>query len=172
MKNLTLILALFSSTVLFADAWDNMSHSQAKSVVHFLKKNPFIIDWCDCCGSDEPAYLIKVDSARIVPCSWDKKQFSVLTHGKRITKFENANIGLDDYHTELLNQEVSYTIFMNYTFVFDSRMKWAVPFYKLIDYSLDGPICFGATNYPNPEDVGVQIEDRDYLRWYAQEIAK
>lgn len=172
MKRFLVISFLLISLISKADAWDNLTHSQAKFVVHFLKKNPFIIDWCDCCGNEEPAYLIRVDSAAIVPCSWDKKQYSVISYGERICRFQNAHVGLDDYHTDSVQEKVEYTIYMNYTFAFDQYMKWAVPFHKLMDYGQDGPICFGATNYPNPKDEGVKITDTAYQRWYAQHIAK
>lgn len=172
MRSIFVILLLSAATISKADAWDNLTHSQAKSVAHFLKKNPFIIDWCDCCGNEDPAYLIRVDSTAIVPCSWDKKQYSVVSYGERICRFHYANVGLDDYHTVEKKEQVEYTIYMNYTFAFDQHMKWAVPFYKLLDYHLDGPVCFGATNYPNPQDSGVKISDKDYLRWYAQHIDK
>ncbi|MEO9532091.1 MAG: hypothetical protein ABJG68_06805 [Crocinitomicaceae bacterium] len=155
-----------------ADQWDNLTHDQANKVTHFLNKHPFIIDYCDCCGEGESAYLIKVISSEIVPCEWDKKKFSVIVKGKRITKFQVSSRGIDDYHTDPIDQEVEYTIYMNYTFVYDHHMKWAVPFHKIVDYPNNGPICFGATIYPNPAHKGVHISDEDYKTWYAKHIAK
>lgn len=153
-----------------ADAWDNLTHEQALHVKKFVERHPFIFDFCDCCGSGTEAYLIKVESAEIVPCSWDKKQYSVLTKGRRIAKMQWASVGLDDYHTDFINEAVEYTIFMNYTFAYDKHMAWAVPLFKLLDYHIDGPICIGATNYPNPADEGVQISDQDYIDWYTTHI--
>jgi hypothetical protein len=165
-----LLLVMLTAVSAKADAWDNLTHEQATKVVHFLEKNRFIIDYCDCCGAGEPSYLIKVESAEIVPCEWDKKKFSVLVKGRRITKFQVNAHGIDDYHTDALNEEVAYTVFMNYTFGFDHHMKWAVPLHKLVDYANNGPICFGATIYPNPEDKGVKITDVDYITWYKKHI--
>ena len=164
-----LLLALFlliSANIAKADAWDNLTHEQAQHVKHFLHKNPYIFDFCDCCGEGTEVYLIKVESVEITECAWDKKQFSVLTKGRRIAQMQWAHIGLDDYHTDPIDEEIEYTIYMNYTFAFDKHMKWAVPLFKLIDYQHDGPICIGATNYPNPDDEGVQITDQDYIDWY------
>lgn len=161
--SISLFLMAFISR---ADAWDNLTEDQAHQVVRFLHKNPFIFDFCDCCGESVEVYLLKVESAEIIPCSWDKKQFSVLTKSRRIARMQWTSIGLDDYHTDEVNEEVEYTIFMNYTFAFDKHMKWAVPFHKLIKYSLNGPICIGATNYPNPKDSGVKITDKDYMEWF------
>jgi hypothetical protein len=172
MKQLLVILLLVCSNFVKADAWDNMTELQANHVVKFLHKNPFIIDYCDCCGNGVEVYLIKVESSQVVECSWDKKQFSVLTKGKRIAKFQWTNIGLDDYHTDLHEEEVEYTIFMNYTFGFDKHMKWAVPLFKLINYHQEDPICIGATNYPNPADAGVKIKNQDYIDWYNVHVKK
>ncbi|MCB9222992.1 MAG: hypothetical protein R2780_11120 [Crocinitomicaceae bacterium] len=167
MKTFITIVLVALSVISRADAWDNLTHEQAVHVKKFVEKNPFVIDFCDCCGAGVDVYLIKIESADIVKCSWDKKQFSVLTKGRRIAKMIWANVGLDDYRTEFINEEVEYTIFMNYTFAFDHHMKWAVPLYKLINYNLNGPICIGATNYPNPSDEGVKITDQDYIDWYG-----
>jgi hypothetical protein len=172
MRKLLFIMFLGISVFARADAWDNLTHEQAHKVENFLKKNPFIIDWCDCCGSGEAAYLLKVNSTKIVPCTWDKKQYSVVAKATRITRFQVSAQGIDDYHTDPADRKVEYTIYMNYTFAYDHHMKWAVPMHKLIDYSTNGPICFGATNYPDPSDDGVAIKDSDYIDWFAKHITK
>ncbi|MFT4600967.1 MAG: hypothetical protein ACI857_001144 [Arenicella sp.] len=172
MRVLALLFLIGISGFAKADVWDNLTIEQAHKVQSFLKKHPYIIDYCDCCGGAEPTYLLKVTSTEIVECTLDKKQFSVLVKGKRITKFSVTDIGIDDYHTDFVDSEVEYTIYMNYTFGFDSHMKWAVPLHKLLDYPNDGPICFGATNYPDHKLDGVKITDADYIKWYAHHVAK
>ena len=172
MRVLGLIILLSISHLGRADAWDDLTESQAHAVVRFLQHNPFIIDYCDCCGPNEPAYLIKVESSEIVECSWDKKKFSVTVKGRRITRFQLTEKGIDDYHTDPADREVEYTIYMNYTFGFDHHMKWAVPLHKLINYDKEGPICFGATNYPNPVSHEIKITDDDYFTWYEKHISK
>jgi hypothetical protein len=170
MRLLIGLILLMLPTLSKAAAWDNLTHEQAVHVKKFVERHPFIFDFCDCCGNSEPVYLIKVESAKIVKCAWDKKQYSVLTKGRRIAKMQWASVGLDDYRTEAIDEEVEYTIFMNYTFAYDRHMKWAVPLFKLIKYSLDGPICIGATSYPDPDDNGVKITDEDYISWYKAHI--
>ena len=170
MKLILSILVIAVTLFAKADAWDNLTAEQASQVKEFVERNPFIFDFCDCCGSEVEVFLIKVESAKIVKCSWDKKQFSVVTKGRRIAKMQWAGVGLDDYHAEFMDEAIEYTIFMNYTFVFDPHMKWAVPLFKMIEYAHDGPICIGATNYPSPEYEGVQINDQDYLDWYHKNI--
>ena len=169
MKTIFTLLLFVSSFIARADSWDNMTQSQADSVKSLIVDNPFIFDYCDCCGSSVEVYLIKVKTVEIIPCSWDSEQFSVHVTGKRIAKLLVSEGGIDDYHTaDPVDQFVEYTVFMNYTFIFDNYMNWAVPIFKLVDYHLDGPICFGATNYPNPNDEGIQISDKDYIDWYAK----
>lgn len=169
MRSLVAFILIISSLTAKADAWDNMTKSQADSVKELIEANPFIFDYCDCCGASVEVYLIKVETVEIIPCSWDDEQYSVHVTGYRIGQMLVSEGGIDDYHTaEPINQLVEYTVFMNYTFVFDNYMNWAVPIFKMVDYHLDGPICFGATNYPNPKDEGVQISDQDYIDWYAK----
>ncbi|MBD3639343.1 MAG: hypothetical protein HUJ25_18445 [Crocinitomicaceae bacterium] len=166
MRILALFFLLISSSVVKAAAWDNLTAEQANQVIKFLEKNPFVFDFCDCCGESVEVYLLRVKSAKMIKCAWDKKQYNVLTKSKRIAKMQWANVGIDDYHTDVIDEDVEYTIFMNYTFAFDAHMKWAVPLFKLFDYHVKGPICIGATNYPNPSDAGVKITDEDYIEWY------
>ena len=168
MKTLLSIFLTLSVLCVRADAWDNLTLEQAKAVKAYVEEHPFIFDFCDCCGNSVDVYLLKVESAEIVPCEWDKEQYSVLTQSKRIAKMQWASIGIDDYHTNLADEVVEHTIYMNYTFGFDPCMKWAVPFHKLVDYPNDGPICIGATNFPDPTLSGVKIEDEDYLEWYKK----
>lgn len=173
MNKLALLLLFFTftlGTISKADAWDNMTKAQAEHVKKFLEKNPFIFDYCDCCGEGVEVYLLKVTSAKVVKCSWDKKQFSVLTKAKRIAQMQHASVGIDDYHTDPVDSDVEYTVFMNYTFAYDKHMKWAVPLFKLFKYHNDGPICIGATNYPNPHDSGVKIDDPEYIKWFDTHV--
>ncbi len=169
-KVLFLIALIFSVQAAKADAWDHLNLKQAKAAQKYLNKYPFIYDYCDCCSGE--VYLMKVLSSEIVPCYWDTAQYSVATKVERLTMMENTGIGLNNYHTGEISEEekfVSYTITMNYTFVFDPRMKWAVPFFKIIPYYLDH-VCKGATAFPDPTGSGVKISNEDYKVWYEKNI--
>lgn len=171
MRSLIALFIIVSSLNASANAWDNMTQHQADSVKMLIEENPFIFDYCDCCGPSVDVYLIKVEKVEIIPCTWDKEQYSVHVSGKRIAKMLVSNGGIDDYHTDdLINEAVEYTLFMNYTFIFEPYMRWAVPIFKIVGYHVDGPICFGATNYPNPSDPGIKITDEDYIKWYTKNI--
>ena len=140
-------------------------------MVKFLVKNPFLYDYCDCCGGDAD-YLLKVLSAKIVPCQWDTLQYSVMANVQRLARMQNTGNGLNNYHADAVpedEQYVEYTISMNYTFVYDDYMKWAVPFFKIIPHS-NSSICVGAVVYIDPTGSGSNINDADYAAWYLKNI--
>jgi hypothetical protein len=170
MKLLLLIAFIFTLQLAKADAWDNLNLKQAKAAQKYLQKYPFIYDYCDCCGGE--VYLMQVLSAEIIPCSWDAAQYSVAAKVERLALMQNSGTGLNNYHTDEISEEekfADYTITMNYTFVFDPRMKWAVPFFKIIPYHLDH-VCRGATVFPDPTGAGVKISNEDYKVWYDKNI--
>ncbi|MBK6952940.1 MAG: hypothetical protein IPH24_13090 [Crocinitomicaceae bacterium] len=92
MKFLVLLTFLFTIHSAKADAWDHLNLKQAKAAQKYLKKYPFIYDYCDCCSGE--VYLMKVLSSEIVPCYWDTAQYSVATKVERLTIMENSGTGL------------------------------------------------------------------------------
>lgn len=168
---LLLLYLLTFSIYSKADAWDNLTEKQAKSVVKFLKKYPYIFDYCDCC-TDAPVFLLRVNSAEVTTCYWDQTQFSVVAEVEQLAKMESTGSGLHNYVTHEVSEEesyVTYTITMNYTFVFDPKQKWAVPFFKMIPYHLNH-VCIGAANYPNPTHENVKVKDAGYVNWYKKYV--
>jgi hypothetical protein len=59
-----------------ADPWDCMSKEDAETLVEFLNKNPFVMEYCDCCDN-QTAHLVRIRKMKIVPCHWDESQYSV-----------------------------------------------------------------------------------------------
>lgn len=172
MKSLLFSFLVLTSIIAQADAWDNLTIKQASQVEKYLKKYPFIYDYCDCCNGD--VYLMKVNAIKTVPCSWDAAQFSVEVDAERLTRMQYSGNGLNNYHTDAVSEEerfITYTITMNYTFVFEPKMKWAVPLFKVVPYS-NNHVCKGATVFPDPTSKGVQIADAEYAAWYAKNISK
>jgi len=155
-----------------ADSWDNLTQSQANKVVSFVEKNPYLFDYCDCCGSDQEVYLIYATNPEIIRCEWDDSQYSVKVTAERIAKMINTPKGLDNYHTESVadaERMQDYIISMNYTFGFDDAQKWAVPLFKLVNYNNEH-ICVGAVKYPNPKNSGVKIKHAGYETWYKKKL--
>lgn len=165
-KLLLLFVATLFITTAKADPWDNLTQAQAEQVVEYLKENPFILDYCDCCdGSD--TYLLKVLRSEIVPCEWDNEYKSVKVIAAKIGKLERDATGpVSAYRVEGMNELTNYTIYMNYTFVYSECGNWAVPFFKEIDYGQEH-ICTGATRFPNPAD-NKEITDTEYIKWFEQ----
>ncbi len=172
MKYILSFLLCLSITVSKADAWDNLKEKEAKKTVKFLKKNPYIIDYCDCCTGSE-AYLLKVVSAEIVTCDWNSEDVSIKLKVKKVARLETTGSGISKYRAEPINSDDNYKITMNYTFGFDKKMKWAVPLFKLVDYGYyDNHICMGAGNYPEPTLNDGTVINKDYQTWYNKYIAE
>ena len=166
-KVLFTLLALSFFVIAKADAWDDLTQKQAKAVQSFLKKNKFVLDYCDCCNDSE-VYILKIEQAELVPCSWNAEKFSVKTSAVRIAKLETNKGEPSAYRAVGMSERVDYVITMNYTFVFSKAGKWAVPFFKEVAYDRDH-ICKGATKFPNPAE-NEKIADSAYIKWYAKNI--
>jgi hypothetical protein len=168
-KFLFLCMITLSLTKAYADPWDNLTVEQATEVIKYLNENPFILDYCDCCDSSK-VYLLKVVSSAIVPCEWDNEQKSVKVQAIRIGQLERTVCYPSAYHTKAMNENVEYTIQMNYTFVYSDCGKWAVPFFKVISYSCNH-ICAGATRFPDPHENN-DIRDQEYIKWFDEKGIK
>lgn len=122
--SISLFLAiLFVPNFLKADPWDCMSKEDAEELMVFLKKNPFVLEYCDCC--DEPtAYLVRIQRMKIVPCHWDESQYSVAVVRYRITamgymedrQFKQIQQTADPEALKLYGNAEYYTPTLNYSF--------------------------------------------------------
>jgi hypothetical protein len=170
MKKITLsFVAVITFLAAKADPWDDLTESQAKAVVAFLKKNPFVLDYCDCCDNTE-VMLIKIVDPEVVPCDWNPEKFSVRALSWTIGKLE-VNDGIPSAYRAVGDLvPTNYIVSMNYTFVYSKSKKWAVPLFKEVAYDRDH-VCKGATKFPNPKE-NPEITDADYIAWYAKNIAK
>ena len=169
MKNVFLLfVATLFITNAKADPWDNLTQVQAEEVVEHLKTNPFILDYCDCCDGSE-TYLLKVLKTEIVTCNWDSEYKSVQVTAIKIGQLERGETGpVSAYRVKGMEEETTYTIYMNYTFVYSECGNWAVPFFKEVEYDNYGAhVCTGATRFPNPED-NQEITDKEYIQWFEK----
>lgn len=167
--SIIMCLSLFTAS---ADSWDNLTEKEAAKTAKYLKKNAYILDYCDCCGGSD-VYLLKVVSTEIVQCSWNKEHKSIKVKVEKIAKLETTDVGPSKYRAEPINNSEEYTISMNYTFGYDKKMRWAVPLFKLVDYNMyDDHVCKGATNYPEPTLQNGTVINADYKAWYDKRIAK
>lgn len=149
-----------------ADAWDDLSAKQAKMVTKYLAKNPFILDYCDCCDNS-PVYLMEVKSSQIVHSEWSEGKFAVKVNAFVFGQLERESYPTA-YRVESMNETKEYTITMNYTFVYSKYGKWAVPFFKMVDYDREH-VCAGATRFPSPKD-NKDIHYQPYVNWYNKYV--
>jgi hypothetical protein len=169
---LSLLLAVGFSLGANADAWDDLTKEQATALAAFLKKNPYVIDYCDCCDPGD-TYLMKVISTEIVTCEWNPEKFSVKAEVIKIAKLEHTDVGLNEHTAAPLGEAGKATIYMNYTFGYDKVKKWAVPLFKLVSYEADrNHICKGGTNFPQPTNNSGKELDAGYTKWYSKAIKK
>lgn len=72
------LLLMLAANAAFADPWDCMTKDEAKALVAYLKKNPYVMDYCDCCNQDgTTAQLLYIQKAVVKPCEYDAERFSV-----------------------------------------------------------------------------------------------
>ncbi len=167
------VFLFLATTILFAnnakaDDWDDMTQSQAKKVMGYLKKNPFVLDYCDCCSGTD-VFLLKIISTESVICSWNTEKFSVKAKALKIGQLERFDFP-SAYRTKSMNEEIDYIISMNYTFVYSKVGKWAVPLFKMVAYEKDrNHVCAGATRFPDPAD-GNDIKDASYKIWFDKNV--
>jgi len=165
---LFLAISVFSINNVKADDWDDMTSSQAKNVQSYLKKNPFVLDYCDCC-SDAEVFLLKIISTESITCSWNAEKFSVKAKAIKIGQLERFTFP-SAYRTKPMNEEIDYIVSMNYTFVYSKVGKWAVPLFKMVAYEKDrNHVCAGATRFPDPSD-GNEIKDASYKIWFDKNV--
>jgi hypothetical protein len=166
MKKLALLLILAFFTAIgsiHADPWEAMTETEAKELMAFLKKNPYVFDYCDCCDKVAREYdnrkvfghLIKIEKMEIVPCSWDESRFSVNIVKSTILasgnieggKFVSSKPGEENIET----YKKPWPIALNYSWTIKSGK--ASRLYKNINYEEDEVKCSGLLEFPKPDKV-------------------
>jgi hypothetical protein len=171
-----LVIAIFISNFSFADAWPEMTKSEAEAVIAELKKNPYIFDYCDCCDHDgeyaASVYLMKVTKAEIKACEMDENCFYVNIQSEPIAKVlyeENgpnvSQLSVEDY---MITQD---NILMNYTWTLNPSTKKATPFFNVISYNyydFEKTSCKEEFAYPTPNQLKIVSKDKGYKKWYKK----
>lgn len=177
----------------YADAWDDLSKAQAEAVVKELKKNPYVFDYCDCCGNhddlDIHVAMLKVDisSIKIVECDWKKEAFTVTFNTIGITTWTYTREKLFDMvsfdQSDLAGETKGLKLFMNYTWGFSKKGKNGRPFFEIVDYSSNyggkhKPCVDISIVYPTPKQlkkeggVASKTEVKLYKKWYKTAMKK
>jgi hypothetical protein len=185
MRTFILLIALAISTSSFADAWDNMTEEEAIATVNYLRMNPYIFDYCDCCRSHDDAddlfvvRLIRVTNMRVIPCTWDEGKFSVeydFAPVATLTYTEDGRLKRASRTITRLSEEEQHLLYMNYTWAFNEESKLAEPLFKSIDYSYvvqhGGQSCNPPFSYPKPEHLESVGKFKGYKQWYKQAMSE
>lgn len=173
MKHFFFALMLLLPVVSWADPWDNLTLDEAKGVVAFLKAEPYILDYCDCCDAEGPyatkLMLMEVVSTEIVTCDWDNTKYSVVAQVEILAEISYTNDGPDITQTVIMDGHPDQlTITMNYTWAFHDETAKAAPFYTAVPYDsygeqpLDKGVCREFVGYPAPE----YVHNNKYASWW------
>lgn len=176
MKNSILVLLLLCPTLLWADPWDNLTLQQAEQVEAFLKTNPYIFDYCDCCDAEgeyaTKVYLMKVTSTEIVTCDWNPEYYSVQADVVVLAEIPYTPAGPQMNAPRISRSEDGLKITMNYTWGYNAGQRKAAPLYSIVPYDVYGEqdpnsgYCRAFTTFPDPR----LIKDQEYTNWYKSKF--
>lgn len=174
MKKLAIVLMFICPLFSWADAWDNLTKEQALKVQEYLKINPYIIDYCDCCSFKgefaTEVYLSEVTSTEIIACDWDPTYYSIRAKVEILAKIPYQATGLMISAPEILESSNEITITMNYTWGYNDEYQKAAPLYTTIPYAIYGEqnkasgSCRPLVDFPAPK----KIKNRAYKKWYKR----
>jgi hypothetical protein len=166
---LSLILAFFTAIgSIYADPWECMTETEAKELMAFLKKNPYVFDYCDCCDKVAREYdnkkvlghLIKIEKMEIVTCSWDESRFSVNIVKSTLLvsgKVEGGKfIVAEPSEEEIEIYKKPWPITINYSWTIKSGKTSRL--YKNINYEEDVIKCTGLLEFPKPDKVPAKLK--------------
>lgn len=157
----------------------NFNKQQAEQLADWVRKNPFILHYCDCCHdaaiqaqgkSKEKAYLLYITQANVVPSETEaglfsvKLRFIIMSESKvndegEIVSVNQDNPGLD-----------AASLFLSLNYDFTTRDNINLRIYEEMRW-LEGMEaannCRGLAGYPNPgefrEDLG-----KKYQKWASK----
>ncbi len=178
MKQFLILLFFINSFVSLADAWDNLTYSEAEKVTLELKKNPFIFNYCDCCdNTGEYATTIeflKVTKTQIVECEWNSEMYSVKITSQVISLVEFTSKGANTNQlSKYEDNDYKATLFMNYTWGLNNETHLATPYFNIVDYFFygdDNEPCLEEFKFPTPKQLSKIQKVRGYKKWWKANI--
>ncbi len=181
MKKITIILALFLTLVSKADTWTELSLAEAKVLKTYLTKNPYILDYCDCCDIEgeyaSKTYLYKITSMEIIESEWGDGNYNLKASVEEIVEIQRIDKGLQmNSLTCGYNYASELTLSMNYTWGFNQVNRKVTPLYSIVPHNYDyynasSGYCNDFTDLPNPNS-NTEIKDQDYINWYESTFNK
>lgn len=178
MRTLCFSILVTFPILLFADPWDCFSEDEAVTIQNYLYKNPFLVDYCDCCDHKGPdatkVYLMKVLHTEKIICEYDTNRFSVMVGVKIIAEIPNSKSGL------LVNKPIPWLskdnliVSLNYTWGYCPERKLLAPLQNILDIpgapgiGSDKGDCKAHEEFPNPFKTKDVIMDKAYREWYRK----
>lgn len=165
-----LLILIFAPLSLLADPIDWLSPKEAKAVVEYLKKNPYIVDYCDCCDAPEGA-LIRVTSTKVVPSPYgDDGSYSVEITGEVVFygKIQNGTmVGLEERSADSPLGNVTMNYHWAYTNGKIRRMGAAVDYSGEYDFDCENQL----TSFPSASDYKSKNANVSaYKKWYKKTV--
>jgi hypothetical protein len=156
------LFAIFACTGLHADPIEDLTKEEAAALVNYLEKNPFLVDYCDCCDDlNAPenrvyAKLIFVEKAEIVPCSYNDEKVSVKITGTVVTggtvNAEGVMEGVEVQGYAYENENGSPTLAtLNYHFVYQEGVVKRLG--SIVKVNTDDYKCNPLSAFPLAEET-------------------
>ncbi len=157
------VMGLIAHGIALADPEDCMSKSEAETLLTKLKKERYIIDYCDCCADGDPsvtANLLFIKKMSIVSCEYDTERFSVRMETQLVSSFSIKNQRYAGNATYAGNS-MEFAL-LNYQFFFTNKKASHLGFLVRADY--EAPNCSGLQGFPSP----AMVNDKKYAAWFKK----
>ena len=153
----------FNSPFVLADPEDCMSKEEAENLIKNVKKEKYIMDYCDCCAELDPsvtANLLLITKLSIVPCEYDSESFSVKIETQTVASF----LVIDQQYTSKTTfnaNPINYAL-LNYQYYYTDGVALRLGYIIRVEY--DAPDCSGLNTFPDPN----LVNDKKYKSWYKK----
>ena len=178
MRFFILFTFVVSSFISKADQWDDLSYEEAENVIEYLRYNPYIFEYCDCCVDEEDDIfnidLVLVSNVQIVACEWKPEKYSVTYDFEVLAMIQYDDDGrIKKVEIPYESAESTHTIYMNYTWGLNSESKLAQPLFDIItydNYGNDHLPCKKAFPFPTPGELEEVGKFKAYKQWYKNYV--
>ncbi len=162
-KLIAVLFFCFTFFTVIADPIEDMTMEEAKNLVKYLKDNPYLVDYCDCCdrnpgGERIFASLIRVSNTEIVPCTYDESRYSVkltatvIAGGYIDKKGEMENI---EFQGHVYENEYDYPTLATLNYHFTYQKGKVIRLGDAIKYEIDRAYnCNPLTAFPPAKNMG------------------
>ncbi|NJL14440.1 MAG: hypothetical protein HC913_16485 [Microscillaceae bacterium] len=160
---LFILIAFASANGVWADPEDCMSRAEAEALVKKIKKERYLVDYCDCCndvGTGVTANLLLVKKAVVVSCEYDTERFSVKMEAQMLASFKVRD---QEYAEKAAHEGNTWNLaLLNYQYFLEKGQARHLGFALRPGY--EAPRCSGLKSFP----PAALLNDKKYSAWLAQ----